>query len=158
MRNIVVTAVAAFALGGITTGVLLAHAQPAGAPPDGPRGGPMAHGPWGPGPGPGPGSGPGSGPGGPGGWGDRMHERHAQWMEIRRDFALMFQPEDRKLTPPDVQKIAEAFLLWNGNHTWKVLNVAQDGAVIGFDVGTADGSVIARYTMDPKTGHLARRG
>ena len=39
--------------------------------------------------------------------------------------------------PPDVQKIAEAFLLWNGNHTWKVVDVAptSDGA-IGFALAT----------------------
>ena len=45
---------------------------------------------------------------------------------------------DRKLTPPDVQKIAEAFLLWNGNHSWKVIDVAPapDGT-IGFALATA---------------------
>ena len=61
-----------------------------------------------------------------------------------------------KLAPADlsvreVQKIAEAFLLWNGNHSWKVLNAKPDGDVIGFDLATADGSVIAHFTMDPKT-------
>jgi hypothetical protein len=157
MRKTIVTAVAAFALGGITTGVILAQAQPAGPPPDGPGGrfhGPgMMGGPGGPGAGMGPGMGPGMG-----GWGERMREHHARRMAMMRNFALIYRAEDRKLTPPDVQKIAEAFLLWNGNHTWKVLNVKPDGDVIGFDFGAADGTVIASYTMDPKNGHLQRRG
>jgi hypothetical protein len=147
MRNIIITAVAAFALGGITTGVLLAQAQPAGPPPDGPRGGQMARGPWG------------TGPGGPGAWGDKMREHHARRMELRRDFSLMFRPDDRKLTPPDVKKIAEAFLLWRGNHAWKVVEVAPtaDGG-IGFALATQDGSVIARFTMDPHSARVTRTG
>ena len=76
---------------------------------------------------------------------------------MMRAFALIPLPEDRKLTPPDVQKIVEAFLLWNGNHTWKVLNVKPDGDAIAFDLATADGSVIAHYTMDPKTGRPTRK-
>ena len=93
-----------------------------------------------------------------GAWGERMREHHLHRLGMMRDFALIWRPDDRKLTPPDVQKIAEGFLLWNGNHTWKVINVATDGDVIGFDLAASDGSVIARFTMDPKTGHLARRG
>ena len=61
------------------------------------------------------------------------------------------------MTPADVQKIAEAFLLWNGNHTWKVIDVAPtpDGA-IGFSLATQDGSVIAKFTMDPHSGRIRR--
>jgi hypothetical protein len=140
MRNIIVTAIAAFALGGITTGVIVAQAQSPAPPPDG-TGGP-------------PGRGMGHGPG----MGDWRHERHAHRMGMMRRFALIYRAEDRKLTPPDVQKIAEAFLLWNGNHTWKVLNVKPNGDVIGFDLGASDGSVIASFTMDPKTGHVDRKG
>jgi len=46
------------------------------------------------------------------------------------DFALIYREPDRQLAPADVQKIAEGFLLWNGNHSWKVTNVAAtpDGA------------------------------
>jgi hypothetical protein len=146
MRNIIVTAVAAFVLGGVTTGVLLAQAQPAGPPPDGPGGPPggfMRHG-------------PGMGPDAP--WGGWMREHHAHRMGMMRKFALIYRTDDRKLTPPDVQKIAEAFLLWNGNHTWKVLNVKPAGDAIGFDLGAADGSVIASFTMDPKTAHVDRKG
>jgi hypothetical protein len=145
MRNTIVAAVAAFALGGITTGVILAHAQPAAPPPDGPPGRFAGHG-------------MGSDGSWAGHWGDRMRERHAHRMGMMRAFALVYRAEDRKLTPPDVQKIAEAFLLWNGNHTWKVINVKADGDAIGFDFGASDGSVIASFTMDPKTGHLARKG
>jgi hypothetical protein len=149
MRNTIVTAVAAFALGAITTGVILAQAQPAGPPQDGSGGPPdrmMAHG-------------PGMGrDGGPGMWGHWMHARHAHRMEMMRKFALIYRAEDRKLTPPDVQKIAEAFLLWNGNHTWKVINVKPAGDDIAFDLAAPDGSVIASFTMDPKNAHVSRKG
>ena len=59
----------------------------------------------------------------------------------------------------DVQKVVEGFLLWRGNHTWKVVDVAatSDGA-IGFGLATQEGSVIARFTMDPHTGRLTRVG
>jgi hypothetical protein len=58
-----------------------------------------------------------------------------------------------------VQKIAEGFLLWNGNHTWKVTDVASaaDGP-IGFSLTTPEGSVVAKFTMDPHTGKIARVG
>ena len=85
----------------------------------------------------------------------RMHER----MIDPSLFALMYHPADRKLTPPDVQKIAEAILLWFGNHTWKVTEVgaAADGK-IKFAYATADGSVVARFTMDSRTGKVVRTG
>jgi hypothetical protein len=38
-----------------------------------------------------------------------------------------------------------------------VINVTQDGDVIGFDMPTAEGSVIAHFTMDPKTARMARK-
>jgi hypothetical protein len=74
-------------------------------------------------------------------------------------FGLFFRPADKQLTAADVQKIAEAFLLWQGNRDWKVTQVAAgpDGK-IGFAFATADGGVIARFTMDSKTGRLARVG
>ncbi len=85
--------------------------------------------------------------------------RRGEAMQRLRTFALVYRQEDRNLTPPDVQKIAEAFLLWNGNHTWKVVEVAptSDGA-IGFGLATQEGSVIARFTMDPHSGRVARTG
>lgn len=136
MRRTILTLLAGLIIGGAAAGILIAQAQP---PPPG-MGGP----PWRPhwmgwmrgGP---------EGPGGPGRPG------------MMRNFALVYPQEDRKLTPPDVQKIAEAFLLWNGNHTWKVVEVAPatDGA-IAFALATQEGSVIARFTMDPPSGRVTR--
>jgi hypothetical protein len=146
-KSVVTAGLAAFVLGGVTTGVILASAQPApppGAPPAA-DGGPMARGPW-----------MGHGGMGQGPWASRMGWHHGHGMEMMRTFALVHRADDRKLTPPDVQKIVEAFLLWNGNHTWKVLGVKAEGDVIGFDLATGEGSVIAHFTMDPKTAHLTR--
>lgn len=148
-KSVVTAALAAFVLGAASTGVILASAQPA-PPPGGPPaadGGPMARGPW---------MGPHGGGMGPGRWGMRMGDHRAHQMEMMRTFALIHRSDDRELTPPDVQKIAEAFLLWNGNHSWKVLNVKTEGDAIGFDLATGQGSVIAHFTMDPKTAHLTR--
>ncbi len=145
MRRTILGFVVGLILGGAVTGVLLAHAQPpppgaGGPPPWGPQMMGMPHGPGMPG---GPGGGP---PGGPG----MMHR-------MMRAFALVYPQPDRNLNPADVQKIAEAFLLWHGNHTWKVVEVAPaaDGT-IGFALATQEGSVIARFTMDPHTGQISR--
>jgi hypothetical protein len=83
-----------------------------------------------------------------------MHQR-AHW----RTFALIYPQQDRQLAPADVQKIAEGFLLWRGNHTWKVSDVAPtaDGP-IGFNLTTPEGSVVAKFTMDPHTGRIQRVG
>lgn len=150
MRKTLLTAAAAFVIGGIATGALVSHAQP--APPPGPPMGEATgageagaghphHGPFGHG---------------------MMGWRHGDGQERRfnpRDFALIYQQADRQLAPADVQQIAEAFLLWNGNHTWKVTDVAAtpDGP-IGFSLATPEGSVIAKFTMDPHTGKIARAG
>jgi hypothetical protein len=140
MRNTLLAAAAAFVIGGATVGSLISYAQP--APPPGP--GPAIDGPGRPHP-------------GPMGW---MHH----WREHRGPiapgtFALVYRQPDRNLTPPDVQKIAEALMLWRGNHTWKVVDVAaaSDGA-IGFSLATQEGSVIARFTMDPHNGRVTRVG
>jgi hypothetical protein len=99
---------------------------------------------------------------------DHMHPGMMGMTHHRPPHARMFEPgavalvwpqADRKLTPPDVQKIAEAFLLWNGNHSWKAVEVAPDGdQAIGFAFATPEGSVIARFKMDPHTGHITRTG
>jgi len=145
MRKLLLTAAAATALGGVVAANLFAHAgaqpapPPAGAP--GPGRPPMAEG-WRMGP----------HDGGP--W---MH-REAM-MHHLRTFALLYRPDDRHLTPADVQKIAEGFLLWNGNHTWKVTDVAQGaGSAINFSLATPDGAVIAQFSMDSKTGRVTRTG
>ena len=143
MRRTILTLVMGIIIGGAATGVILAHAQP----PPGP-GGPPGAPPWGPhmmgwmprGPG-----GPGGPPGGPGGPG------------MRAAFALVYPQADRNLTAADVQKIAEAFLVFHGNHTWKVVEVAPAAdSTIGFALATQEGSVIARFTMDPHTGRVTR--
>lgn len=140
MRKSILATITMLAIGASTAGVLIAEAQPA-PPPVGADAGPPPR------------------PDGMG-WMHRMHE----WREGRGPvapgtFALVYRHDDRQLTPPDVQKIAEAFLLWNGNHTWKVVNVAAapDGA-IGFSLATQEGSVIASFTMDPHTGRVTRTG
>jgi hypothetical protein len=144
MRSALMTAVAAFVAGGLATGAALSFAQQAPAPGGHP---PMQM----------------AGPGGPdGGW---MHHHggfhHANGGPAHglRAFALVYRQQDRNLTPPDVQKIAEAFLLFNGNHSWKVTDVAAsaDGS-IGFSMATQEGAVIAKFTMDPHTAKLTRVG
>jgi hypothetical protein len=138
-------------------GALIAYGQPA---PAGPA--PVGAAPVTPGP-DGPVAGPPRPPGGapwmqwrqhPGAWREGMAQR--RWMRART-FALFFRPADRPLTPPDVQKIAEAFLLWNGNHTWKVIDVAPmpDGQV-SFAYAAPDNTIIARFSMDTRTGRLTR--
>jgi hypothetical protein len=147
MRKTIMTAAAAFVIGGIATGAVLSHAQPAsppaaqvdGAPPPPPR-------PW-------------------AGW---LQHRHpgpdrADWRGreggLLRNFALVYRQADRQLSPEDVQKIAEAFLLWNGNHTWKVTDVAATGpGRIGFSLSTPEGSVVAKFTIDPHSAKLERVG
>ena len=53
---------------------------------------------------------------------DRRAEmmRHGDLMRRMRQFALIYPARDKALSGADVQKIAEAFLLINGNHTWKI--------------------------------------
>ena len=139
MRKTLLATLAVLTIGGATTGILIANAQLAPPPPrqDAPSG--RSH--W-------------------MGWMQRGHDgQRGEGMRRMRTFALVYRQEDRNLTPPDVQKIAEAFLLWNGNHAWKVVEVAStaDGA-IGFALATQEGSRIARFTMDPHTGRVTRTG
>ncbi len=145
MRQTLLAATAAFVIGGAATGAVLSQAQPPpaqqidGAPP-------QHH--W------------------MGGLGQRPGAEAAGWhhhgermRHLMRTFALVYRQPDRQLAPADVQKIAEAFLLWNGNHTWKVIDVAptSDGP-IGFSLATPEGGVIAKFTMDPHTGKIERVG
>lgn len=142
MRQTLLTAATAFVIGGVTIGSLISYAQP--APPTGPGPGPEM-------------AGPGWHHGGPMEW--MQHWREGRGPIAPGTFALVYRQADRNLTPPDVQKIAEAFLLWHGNHTWKVVDVAaaSDGA-IGFGLATQEGSVIARFTIDPHSGRVTRVG
>ena len=141
MRKTILAAVGGLVIGAVAAGALVAQAQPGPGP--GPRPG-MADTPMHP------------------DWMHRMREwggMHGHGPVAQGTFTLIYRQADRKLTPPDVQKIAEAFLLWNGNHSWKVTEVAAapDGA-IGFALATPEGAVIARFTMDPHTGRVTRTG
>ena len=151
MRKIVMMGLIGLAVAGVGAASL---AQPAGAPP-------------GTGMGPGMG-GPGMMQGGADGMhhGGRWHRMHgqqgpegAQRPFNPRDFALLQIPEDRKLTVPEVQKIAEGMLLWFGNRTWKVTDVkeAADNQV-GFALTLPEGGVVARFNIDRKTGRIHRAG
>ena len=74
----------------------------------------------------------------------------------KRDGGLYTQEEieiarasGERLSPADVQKIAEALLLWNGNHVWKVTDVAErPDNTVGFSYAAGDGTVIARFSVD----------
>lgn len=96
--------------------------------------------------------------GGPMGWMHHMRgsREHAEMMRRLRQFALVWTAPDRNLSAADVQKIAEAFLLWHGNHTWKVTNVQDQGDRIAFTFATSDGGAIAGFTMDRHTGRVER--
>jgi hypothetical protein len=157
MRKIILAGVAAVVVIGAGAGVAVNRAGAASDPGalllalnDPPPPGPGAEAPPPPGM-PGMPGHPGHGPG----WmrgGEHAMARHNL-------FALFYRPEDKHLTTADVQKIAEGFLLWNGNRDWKVTQVAagSDGK-IDFAFSTADGGVIARFAMDSKTGRIQRLG
>ncbi len=90
-------------------------------------------------------------PGGPGSaW--RLHRLIQTW-------GLFFNQRDKNLSNSDVQVLAEAILLIHGNHDWKVTDVADaaDGQAT-FAYATADGSVIARFSIDRHSGRIIRIG
>jgi hypothetical protein len=145
MKRPVMAAVAIILAAGAATGALVANAQP--APPSSGAQEQVA----------------------PGRFRFSMHHHHEhpgwQGREGRGPvapgtFALVYRQADRELTPPDVQKIAEAFLLWNGNHDWKIVQVGPaSGDEIGFAIATSEnGPVIARFTMNAHTGRVTRTG
>ncbi len=147
MRKTLLAGVMGLVIGAGAGGAVIAYSQPA-VPPGGP--GPVS-GLEAPGPHPGP------------AWMRWMHRGPGAWRaELPFNpgtFALFFRPADRQLTPDDVQKIAEAFLLWNGNHTWKVIDVAPGSDnQVGFAYAAPDNTVIARFSMDMHTGRVTRTG
>ena len=108
----------------------------------------------------GPGMGPGMRPGmmmGMHGPDMRMMGGHG-WMHARHPFGLIYTAQDRKLSPADVQTIVQGFLLFHGNHSWKVANVQAQGDGVAFSLTTPDGSVIASFTMDAHDGRVERTG
>ena len=91
--------------------------------------------------------------------GREQHEgmrRPGPWMQRMRQFALIYPTTDRNLSGADVQKIAEAFLLFNGNHSWKVTEVKEAPDQVSFAFATPDGAAIAHFTMDRHTGRPER--
>lgn len=151
MRKTILALVAVLATGTGAAAVLHAQAQPDAAqaaddqaPPPPPPPGGMGAG-W-----------EGMHPG-PHHWMPWMHHGPDGWMHhAMRAFALVYPAPDRKLTPADVQKIAEAFLLFHGNHSWKVINVQPQGNLISFAFATPGNDVIAQFTMDPHSGQIER--
>ncbi len=145
MRKTTLVALAAATLIGTGVAVGVSQADAQGAPPAPPPG--MA------GPGPGmhrPMMGEGHGP-----MEGRMRFMGGM-MRRMRQFALIYPAQDRALSGPDVQKIAEAFLLFNGNHTWKVTEVTEQPDQVTFALATADGTAIAHFTMDRHSAHVER--
>ncbi len=72
---------------------------------------------------------------------------------------LIFDAKDKNLSAADVQVIAQAMLLRRGNHDWKVANVVvNDDKTIGFVFTTAEGGVIAKFSVDPHSGRMQRAG
>lgn len=147
MRNSILAAATAFVIGGATTGAIMSQAQPV-RPPEATM---MPSGPGSEGS-PGMMNGPMMGRMHPPAW---MHGPHGH----PRTFGLFYRQTDRQLTTADVQKIAEAFLLWHGNHSWKVTDVAAapDGR-IAFTYAAGDGTPIAKFAIDPHSGHWSRIG
>jgi hypothetical protein len=115
--------------------------QPAPPPPGGPMGHMMRPGPM--------------------GW-DPHPGMHGMWHRMRhmeQTWGLFFNQKDKNLSDTDVQTLAQAVLLIHGNHSWKVAQVADaaDGAVT-FAYATAEGSIVARFSVDRHTGRMTRIG
>lgn len=158
MRKILMLA-AAVAVAGAGTGAL-AQSAPSNAPsPPGPQA--AAPGSQG--------TEPGMERGMGGGWrhqhaGERGEQRAEQHGEHRamgfgRTFGLFAPQPDKHLSPADVQQIAQAILLWNGNHDWKVAQV-QSGPnhQVTFAYTSPDGTVIAKFAINQDTGRISRLG
>ncbi|MCK8787452.1 hypothetical protein M0638_24075 [Roseomonas sp. NAR14] len=108
----------------------------------GPMAGPMMAGPMGAPPGP---------MGGP--MGPMMRHRGGPFA------GLIFHRGDRHLTPPEVQRIVEGFLLWNGERSWRVVDVKEaEENTVEFGLAPAEGGAFARFRMDRATGRIHRVG
>lgn len=98
-------------------------------------------------------------------WGHHHHGEHDRGKHRRPmmftpgTFALFAPQPDKHLTPADVQQIAQAILLWNGNHDWKVSQV-QPGQnhQVTFAYTSQDGTTIAKFAINQDTGRIARVG
>jgi hypothetical protein len=74
-------------------------------------------------------------------------------------FGLFAPQQEKNLSPEDVQQIAQAILLWHGNHDWKVGQV-QPGQnhQVTFAYTAQDGTVIAKFAISQDTGRITRVG
>jgi hypothetical protein len=80
-------------------------------------------------------------------------------MAFARNWGLLSHQSDKKLSTADVQTIADAILLRNGNHAWKVANVVQNqDDTVSFAFATQSGEVIAQFAMNTHTGRVRRIG
>ena len=71
---------------------------------------------------------------------------------------LVAPREDKAITADEAVRIAEGLLLWMGEREWKIANAKQEDGVVRFDLTTKEGSRIATFTMDRRTGRLRRVG
>jgi hypothetical protein len=80
-------------------------------------------------------------------------------MEAARTWGLFSRQADKKLSAADVQTIADAILLRQGNHTWKVINVVENpDDTVSFAFATQSGEVIAQFAMNTHSGRVRRIG
>jgi hypothetical protein len=143
MRKLLLAGAAALVLGGAAAAGWMGAAEAQSVPAAGDPPGPQMQGPQ-----------AGDGFGHP--WMRWMMHRR---MEVARTSGLFDPAVDRQLTGPDVQKIAEAFLLWHGNRSWKVSNVTENADdTVSFAFTAPDGTVIARFAIDKHNGHIRRLG
>jgi hypothetical protein len=74
-------------------------------------------------------------------------------------FGLFAPRTDKHLSPADVQEIAQAILLWNGNHDWKVAQVQPgENHQVTFAYVTQDGATVAKFAINQDTGRITRVG
>lgn len=85
-----------------------------------------------------------------------VQRRHLH-MASARNWGLLSHQADKKLSAADVQTLADAILLRQGNHTWKVANVVQNqDDTVSFAFATQSGEVIAQFAMNTHTGRVHR--
>jgi hypothetical protein len=69
---------------------------------------------------------------------------------------LVMRREDKAITGPEAAKIAEGFLLFMGERDWKIANPVETATTVEFTLTTKEGSAIAKFAMDRKTGRVQR--
>jgi hypothetical protein len=86
-------------------------------------------------------------------------ERRNRRVVWSRNWGLFYPQAEKNLSVADVQTLAQALLLRDGNHTWKVANIAQNqDDTVSFTFTSGNGDIIARFAMDTHTGRLRRLG